>query len=281
MRISTIISTYDRPDYLERVLAGFAVQSRPSDEIVIADDGSPESTRAIVDNYRRETGGTVQHIWHEDAGFRKCRILNRAIDAATGEYLIFTDGDCIPRRDFVHVHATTARVGRYLSGGKLRLPLTAKELTLAAIESEQIFQTTWLARQLTLGREMLRLRFAMLPLSLGVVWDALTPTPATFNGHNASLWKRDLLKVNGFDERMKYGGLDCELGERLERAGIRGVQIRHRACCLHLDHGRPYVDPQEIVENAKLRRKNHRSRVTWTNFGLQQLDRAVMANPKR
>src|SRR5690554_2143218 len=104
MDISVIITTYNQPEWLEKVLWGCAVQTFPHFEIIIADDGSGPETREAIERMRSQLPMPLRHVWHEDRGFRKCEILNRAIAAASGDYLIFLDGDCIPRRDFVDVH---------------------------------------------------------------------------------------------------------------------------------------------------------------------------------
>ena len=123
MRLSVIISTYNSPDWLEKVLWGYSAQSHRNFELLVADDGSTDETRRSIDTLRGQTGMTIRHIWHEDRGFRKCTILNRAIESAAADYLVFSDGDCIPRCDFLQTHARQARLGCFLSGGLFRLPI--------------------------------------------------------------------------------------------------------------------------------------------------------------
>ncbi len=128
MRISVIISTYNQPAWLEKSIWGFAAQTHRDFELVIADDGSTEETRKLIDRLQGETSLSIRHVWHEDRGFRKCTILNRATIAAEAEYLVFTDGDCIPRRDYLAQHARFAEPGYYLSGGIVRLPMALSRL---------------------------------------------------------------------------------------------------------------------------------------------------------
>ena len=113
--------------------------------------------------------------------------------------------------------------------------------------------------------------------ALATVLDALTPTAPTWNGHNASAWRSDLLAVNGFDMDMAYGGLDRALGERLENYGLRGKQIRYRAPCLHLHHDRPYVDQAKVQRNRELRRQIKTRRLVRARLGIAELDRAPVA----
>src|SRR5690606_28632972 len=104
MRVAVILSTYSQPVWLEKVVWGYSVQSSRLFEVVVADDGSTEETAEMLVRVGDATGLDIRHVWHEDRGFRKCRILNQAIVESTGEYLIFSDGDCIPSQDFVATH---------------------------------------------------------------------------------------------------------------------------------------------------------------------------------
>jgi len=108
--------------------------------------------------------------------------------------------------------------------------------------------------------------------------DRLTTTRPTWNGGNASGWRCDLVAANGFDERMGYGGQDRELGRRLENAGVRGLGVRYRALCVHLDHARGYADRVSIRTNLAIRRRTRLERVTRTHFGIEKDGPA--ANPR-
>ena len=269
MNISVILSTYNSPDWLEKVLWGYSCQSQVGFEVVIADDGSGEETRRRIDGLRSQTGLRLQHVWHEDQGFRKCTILNRAIAAATGEYLIFSDGDCIPRFDFVAQHLRFARPGRFLSGGYFKLPMEVSQaITRDDIVSRRATDPAWLVAR-GVPKSLKLWKLAAGPRRAALL-DALTTTRATWNGHNASGWKADLVRVNGFDERMEWGGEDRELGERLVNAGLRGRGIRYRAVCVHLDHARGYVREEALRKNREIRDATRRTRAVWTPFGLRQ-----------
>lgn len=261
MRVAVVLSTYNQPAALEKVLWGYSVQSHREFEVLVADDGSTAETADLLGRMRTATGMSLQHVWHEDAGFRKCEILNRAIVATSSEYLIFSDGDCVPRADFVAVHVRHAAPQRFLSGGYLKLPAEVSErVTREAIIEGDAFRPGWLrSRGWKPGRRALRL----MPEAPAALLDALTPTRASWNGHNASVAREALLRVNGYDMEMGYGGEDRALGERLQNLGLRGVQIRYRAPCLHLHHERPYVDGAVLQENRRLRetiRREHRVR---------------------
>ncbi len=267
MRVSVIISTYNQPAWLEKVLWGYSAQTHRDFEVLIADDGSGLETRAAVERMRRETGLTIRHVWHEDLGFRKCAILNRAICEATGNYLIFTDGDCIPRRDFVAIHAAFAQPGYLLSGGAVRLSLKlSQQITRDDILSGRALDVRWLRAQgIPRSRKLWK-------LAAGTRWGAvcarLNPTRPTWNGGNASTWKSALVAVNGFNENMQYGGEDRELGERLVNFGVRAKCLRYRAVCVHLEHSRRYVSEDGVRRNLEIRKEIRRSGATWTPHGI-------------
>jgi glycosyltransferase involved in cell wall biosynthesis len=266
MRISVIVSTYESSEYLRKALWGYACQTLMPDEIVVADDGSTASTQTVVAAARSETQCSIEHVWHPHNGFKKPAILNRAILTSTGEYLIFADGDCIPRSDFVAAHARRAARGRFLSGGVFRLPRALNEaIDRENIECGRVFDRHWLT---TYGVETSRLSKIGAPTRLARLLSTLTTTSPTFNGHNSSAWRRDIERVNGFDERMVYGGLDRELGERLENSGVRGLGVRYEAVCVHLDHDRDYVSAEGLAANRDIRRQTRRRRSTWTADGL-------------
>lgn len=266
--IGIIISTYNSPAWLEKVLWGYINQSLPPDEIVIADDGSRDDTRRMIESYASIL--PIKHVWHEDRGFQKSEILNKAIVASTADYLIFTDQDCIPRRDFVATHARYAQKGYLLSGGYFKLPMDISlAITREDVESQRAFNLSWLFSK------GLRRSFKCTKL-VGKDWFArlmnfITPTKATWNGCNASGWRTDAIEVNGFNEEMHYGGQDREFGERLKNKGIKSKQIRYSAIVLHLDHKRPYKTKESIAKNVAIRKNTRRSGIIQTPYGIKKL----------
>lgn len=267
MATSVILSTYNQPDWLEKSLWGFARQTYADFEIIVADDGSDDTTRDRIESVTEDTGLNVQHVWHEDRGFRKCTILNKAIEASRGEYLIFTDGDCIPRADFVATHLRHSKPNHFLSGGYYKLPM---DISLALnrddIDEQQAFSYSWLRQQgLRSGKKSSKLRVGP---KFSKFMNAITTTKPTWNGHNASCNKTDIVAVNGFDERMVYGAEDRELGERLCNSGMRGRQIRYSAICLHLDHARGYVSKDGLAKNARIRAETKANSSVWTQYGI-------------
>ena len=272
MRCSVILSTYEQPDWLRKTLWGYARQTHQDFEVVVADDGSGDATRGVVAEARAAYPRLrLRHVWHPDTGYRKCVILNRAVLAATGEYLIFSDGDCIPRRDFVAVHDRLAEPGRFLSGGAVRLPRALSEAIMEDdVEAGDVFDTGWLRDHgFDPGRHRLRL---LEGTAAPTILDALSPTGATWNGNNASTWREAVVRANGFEAEMGYGGQDREFGERLENLGLTGRLVRHRAVLVHLDHGRPYRTEESIRRNRDLRSGVRTSGVTRARCGIDELE---------
>lgn len=269
MKASVIMSTYNAEAWLEKVLTGFSVQSEKDFEIVIADDGSGPDTAALINRLRTELGLNIKHVWHEDNGFQKCMILNRAIVASGTDYLIFTDGDCIPRADFVATHLKFRKPKRFLSGGYFKLPMhTSEVITKEDIVNQNCFDVSWLKNNGLKSPNKLKLSAKGFKAA---VLNAVTPTKATWNGHNASCWKAELVAINGFNHEMQYGGEDRELGERLVNNGLKPIQIRYSAICVHLDHARGYVSDEVWAKNNAIREYTRKHKVVKTLAGIAQL----------
>ncbi len=269
MKVGVIISTYNNPKWLEKTLWGYLFQDRMADEIVIADDGSRDETRELIDSFRDRL--PITHVWHEDQGFQKSRILNRAVKASTAEYLIFTDQDCIPRRDFISTHVAHAERGYLLSGGYFKLSMAVSEsVSLEDVESGRLFTIDWLKAQ------GMKLNFKFTKLvkckCFTKMMNKITPAKATWNGCNASGWREDAIATNGFNEEMQYGGQDREFGERLFNRGIKAKQLRYSAIALHLDHKRPYKTKESISKNVNIRKNTRRSGITETPNGIKQMN---------
>lgn len=270
MKLSVILSTYESPAWLEKVLWGYSVQRHRDFEVIVADDGSGPATASLLARIAPEAGLEIHHVWQPDDGFRKCRILNRAILEARTDYLLFSDGDCIPRDDFVSVHARRARSGRWLSGSYFKLPMeTSRAISLEDVRTQRCFDPRWL-RQYGLPRTR---GTAKVRVPAAVAWlrNRTTPTRCRFKGSNASCWRRDALAVNGFDERMAWGGEDREFGVRLVNAGVRPVHVRYDAAVVHLDHARGYVDEDVVAANRRRRQATARDGTVRTSAGIEQL----------
>ena len=265
MKLGVIISTYNNPEWLEKTLWGYMCQKRMADEIIIADDGSTSETRELIDTFAHKL--PIRHVWHEDNGFQKTKILNDALRASESDYLVFTDQDCIPRDDFLLTHERHARIGHFLSGGYFKLPMSiSKQLTQDDINTQRAFSLQWLKEQgLSWNFKCTKLVKSSWFTSM---MNTITPAKATWNGMNSSGWRDDIIEARGFDERMKYGGEDRELGERLMNAGIKSLQIRYLAITLHLDHDRPYKNEEHWKINNAIRLATRRMKLTRTAHGL-------------
>ncbi len=270
MKISVIITTYNAEEWLRKVLEGYLVQTEKDFEIVIADDGSDSKTKAIIDSFRGKFNYPIVHVWQEDEGFQKSKILNKAILQSNSDYLLFTDGDCIPRNDFIAVHLKNRETGFFLSGGYFKLPMKISDLiTEDHIKNQDCFRLIWLKKN------GFKANFKSLKLTRNK-WIAgfmnwITPTKRSWNGHNSSGYKTDLLAVNGFNHQMQYGGLDRELGERLFNNGLLSKQIRYSAICVHLDHARGYAKPEIWKKNNAIRSYNKKHNVTFIKEGISSL----------
>ncbi|HXN84324.1 MAG TPA: glycosyltransferase [Myxococcales bacterium] len=258
-RLAVIVATFEQPAWLDLCLRAWSRQVASPSQILVADDGSGPETGAVI--ARR---GAV-HVRRErrDNRFGKCAAVNGAVERARElgfEYLLFTDGDCLPARDLLQRHLAEARPGRFVAGGVVRLSREASE----SLRPEDVDHGAY-ERDPRCDKR----RYA-LPRAAGVLLDALFSRSTPWKGGNSSAFLDDLVKVNGYDERFGWGSEDKELGVRLEHAGVRGFSIRYSAPVFHLWHERPYVRVEEVAKNRILLAETRRSRSSWTPVGLHR-----------
>lgn len=271
MKCELIFSTYNAPRFLRLTLLSVLGQRRRPDSVCVADDGSGPETRAVIERFRAEHPELpLRHVWHEDTGFRKNVILNRATESSEAEYLVYTDGDCLMSPGFVARHLALARPDRFCCGSLIRL---TAEATAAVEEADvlggRVFDIGWLRARGTFDRTTTWLKAMPLPFALQAGLDQVYPVRKTWMGSNTSAYRAAILAVNGFDETMEYGGGDKEFGIRLANSGVRGRHLRFTAPVIHLDHPRGYKDADKIARQRQMIGAARRTGKTWTEAGIR------------
>ena len=227
MRITVAIITYNWPTALERVLESLTRQTRLPDEVIVTDDGSTGETRRVIERVASTFPVRLVHLWQPDDGARMSRARNRAIAAATGDYVILMDGDMVAEPHFIEDHEAYATRGCYVQGSRV--------LSDEALTRRMLADGTVRATFFTPGIERRRhtLRLPMLAR-----WYA-KPGQKTrgIKSCNMGFWRDDLLKLNGFNEGMTgWGREDTELVTRAFHAGIQRRDVRFSALATHLYH---------------------------------------------
>lgn len=271
-RAEVVVATYRNPRALLLCLLALARQTAPGFAVCIAEDAEDPDTAAAVAQALAAApalGPRLRHLTQPDAGFRKNRILNAAIAGSGADYLVFLDGDCLAHPGFVARHCAVARPDRYMVGGVVRLSQAATDsVTAEDVLSGRVFGREWLSAAGLWGRLKHRIKLLPRPVATMAWLDRLMPARQRWLGGNASTFRQNLIRVNGFDESLGYGAEDKELGVRLENAGVRPFQIRYTAPLLHLEHGRGYVETRRNDANLALIRELRRTRRSWTPHGL-------------
>jgi glycosyltransferase involved in cell wall biosynthesis len=273
--VEVVVSTYQSPKFLNLVLCALSKQTVKAFSVCVADDGSgPETLEVIHDWQAFHFGHKLRHVWQDDEGFRKNRILNRAIATSHAEYLIFIDGDCLASRGFLARHLELAQRGRFVSGGLVRMPLETNDLlNLDIVSDGSIFGESWLLAHGGIRTFSHRLKAGLVPKRFAAFLELVSPVKRTWNGCNASAWSTDLRKVNGFNESMRYGAEDVELGVRLNNVGVRARHCRYTAPLLHMEHGRSYAHAEEIAQNQARVRALKDSSEFWSPDGIKKTER--------
>lgn len=224
---SLLIATYNWPEALRLVLASVRNQRVMPTEVVIADDGSGDSTRTLIEAETRTFPVPLRHVWHEDAGFRLAMIRNKAMAAARGDYLIQLDGDLVLHPAFVEGHLEFARQGSYAQGSRAMLD---EARTAEVLRSGAIGLTA-----LSSGVRN-RANAIYLPRLARIERGPTDPLDRT-RGCNMAFWRSDIVRVNGYNEAMEgWGREDSELAARLQNAGVRRRNLKFSAVAWHLHH---------------------------------------------
>ena len=224
---SLIIATYNWPEALELVLESVSKQSLPPSELIIADDGSSDRTKKVIDAFRATVPYPVKHIWHEDNGYRLSSIRNKAFLACKGDYIIQADGDIIFHPDFIFDHVSSVAKGYFIIGGRINL---TQEQTGRALAGEPI-------KSLDGFGFSKRIKKSRIPIISPFMYGYKSGNFMYGFGANISFWTEDVRKVNGFDEDFTGWGLeDSDFISRMMNLGLKKRYLRFRAICYHLWH---------------------------------------------
>lgn len=257
---SLLIATYNWPEALEKCLQSAFAQSMLPDEIIIADDGSTPETKALITRFQSLSTLPIQHIWHPDEGFRLSEIRNKAIAAATTDYIIQIDGDIIMEQHFIEDHLTMAKQGAFLCGSRVKLDATF---------SSQLFRQAKVAfdkNKLPFGYLFNSFRIPFLGRLLADRYKRNHPT--VLRGCNMSFWKEDLLAVNGYNNAITgWGREDAELAIRLINAGIRKRFLKCMAIAYHIYHKEH--DKSKDPENKQLLAQAIEGKISWIRNGIK------------
>lgn len=265
--MSVVITTYNRPDALEAVVEACFLQDDKNFEIIIADDGSTANTRACIERLATRAPVPVKHVWQPDDGFRAAMARNRGTLAATGDYIIFLDGDCIPQRDFIARHRALAQPGFLVSGSRI---LLSQALT------ERVLREHIDVAALSVGQR-LRARFAgdmNKVIQTMLRWPDVGRVRRKFSWRrikscNLGVWKADLVKVNGFDESFTgWGHEDSDLVVRLFHAGVLRKDGALATEVLHLWHREAQRDQES--SNRKIVLERAENGTTQATVGLRE-----------
>lgn len=280
--ISIIIGFYNKINLLEKILEALRLQRLQNFEVVIADDGSNEAVVERIRALQAVSPFPIQHVWHEDKGWRKNRILNKAVVTAQGDYLIFIDGDCIPDPHFVEDHYTERKKRTVVSGRRILMGSRATAYLLSCPLTKQRFGCGLFLALLsdtlhgykTRMEHMIRIRSAWIRRLFIKDYERF------ILGCNFSMYKEDLLAVNGFDERFEHPGYgeDIDLWNRLTRAGIRSYSRKGLLIQYHCWH--PRFDTN-YAPNKQLLEENTQQKVTFTPFGIVRARGAMQTTSSR
>lgn len=262
MKTSLIISTYNRPDALSVILDSVKKLNTLPDEVIVGDDGSTEETAEVVKAYQKDFPVPLHYIYQEDRGFRVAKIRNKCIAKAGGEYIIQIDGDIFLHPDFIKDHIENAREGCFLKGGRVQLGEALTKEICADRKSRPIkFFTSGIEKK---RANTLRNR------GLGkYLAPRYRKNRDNVLGCNMSFFKKDFVKVNGYDESFEgWGGEDLDFSFRLRNAGVDRRYLKFCGLTYHLWHREAPKDRSD--ENHAVAYSNRENGVVRAKKGVDR-----------
>lgn len=265
-KISLIITTYNWPQALERVLEALAQQTDRQFEVLVADDGSKIDTQQMVNQFKQRLAFPLLHVRQEDQGFRAAAIRNKAAAQTRGDYLVFIDGDCIPDQHFVARHRALAEAGYLVAGSRLLLSkkfsksVLQEQLTIAG-NGHWFWLRAFLHKQCNGWLATWYWPFNLLRKIHTKKWQGAKTC-------NLAIWKKDFMAVNGLDEAFEgWGHEDAELVVRLMRHGILRKSGRNGPLVFHLYHKEASRQKEEdnLQRLAETLRNNHTQALQGVN----------------
>lgn len=257
--ITLVIAVYNAVKYLELIFAALGRQTMKDFEVIVADDGSGPAIADLIGRTRPAVSFPIRHLWQNDQGFRKNMMLNKAIEAARNDYLVFIDGDCLPHRHFLRDHWTYRVPRGVLCGRRVNLSkgitdrLTVADITGGRFErpSLRLLLDGMLARSSYL-EESVR-------ITNPVIRKILHPGETRLLGCNFSVARSDIEAINGFDEDYRSPGLgeDSDIAYRFRLNGAELVNLRYLAILFHLFHPATAVGAENNVLFERMVRRNH------------------------
>jgi glycosyltransferase involved in cell wall biosynthesis len=252
--LSLIVTTYEWPKALNLTLRSIARQTELPDEIIIADDGSGPETTSLIHQWRRNLATPLHHVWQPHEGFRLARSRNAALAKARGEYVVFVDGDMVLHPNFVEDHRQLAQPGFFIQGCRLLTRAAAAQRMFDKGELDLGFFAPGIERRHHAVRSSL----------LSRLFSKVRTDLTAIRGCNQGYWRWDLVRTNGFNERMVgWGREDNELAARLHQLGLVRRNVKFKALATHLYHPRRHPrgeNPNDAILRETIERKHTRCR---------------------
>jgi glycosyltransferase involved in cell wall biosynthesis len=265
IKVSVIVSTYNWPKALYLTLSSLILQDYKDFEIIVADDGSSTDTRQLIDFFCKRNQLTIKHVWQEDKGFRAARIRNKAVLQSSGEYVIFLDGDCFVRHNFITRHVNVAEKNYFVSGNRILCNKSLSSYLLLNVDELRKGYLYWLKKWL---HGDINRFYPLLTLPSFLSWRKWFKTQ--WKGAktcNLGVFRNDLYRVNGFDERfIGWGYEDSDLVIRLIRANILHKSGRFYLPVFHLWH--PLSDRKSQDQNKTHLQQTINSNIVAARKGL-------------
>lgn len=254
-----LISTYNWPAALRLVLTSALEQTVKVNEILIADDGSNNETKLLIEEMQKLSGVPIRHFWQEDNGFRKSKILNKAVAATAVDYIIQVDGDCIMHPKFVEDHLNHLQKGVYLYGSRVNI---LPDFVAQVLEN-RVTHFNFFSKEIKNKTRSIHLQF------LSKLYRPHDGISSKFRGCNVSFWRQDFIDINGYNEDYEgWGREDSDLVIRMGNKGVKAKRLRYAGIVYHIHHK---INSKHNFElNDKMQNETIEKKITFIENGVNK-----------
>lgn len=258
-RCTLVTPTYNWPEALELLLLSTMNQTVLPNEVIIADDGSRDETKQLIESFQKVFPVPLIHIWHQDIKNRKPSIMNQAIAKAKFDYIVEIDGDIIMNKHFIEDHLSFAKKGLYLFGSRVNI----QEKIVSKLFSKKIIHFNFFAKGIKKRGRTIRIPFLM------NLAKSVDKRSRKLRGCNMSFWKEDFVKVNGFNESLVGWGIDdSEMIQRLHNIGIKGKRLKFAGIAYHIYHKEQ--SKSHFAFNDEIEKETTEKKLTFIEKGINQ-----------
>ncbi|MDU1912142.1 glycosyltransferase [Fusobacterium sp.] len=248
-KISLIVTLYNRLEYARNMILALQQQTKQIDELIFADDGSSEDVYEYIKDLLQECKFKIKYVYQQDIGFRLAASRNNGARIAENEYLIFLDQDVVFDNDFIQRIYEVRKRKRIIFSEALGSSEEEKEKIQKIINEKYDYEKIY--KIMPKEKKLEQDSFVEKERLYNILYKLkLRTRGAKIVGLIFSLYKKDYIAVNGFDENyVGWGHEDDDFGNRFFKYGGKTYSFKFEKYPIHMYHKSASPKDGSVNEN--------------------------------